>query len=614
MGVERVLRNKTLRTSSGPEGSSDKWVFLCAAEKPLPYPARLTKDNFLMLGGLLMYTALYRNFRPETFSQLIGQAPIVKILQNQINTGKTSHAYLFCGTRGTGKTSTARILAKGVNCLSEQRDKPCGTCENCISIKNGAFMDVIEIDAASNNGVDNIRELRESVKYPPQIGKCKVYIIDEVHMLSTGAFNALLKTLEEPPEKVIFILATTEPQKLPATIMSRCLRLDFKRISEMEMIESMTRICKEIGVTADASALALIAVNSDGSVRDCLSILDQCIAHGGDFVNRDNVVEILGTAGEAVFIELTDYVNARETAKALALIEKLMASGKDTKQFIKDWILHLRNLLMTKYLTDKGDVINLSFENIERISKQGQDITVEFIHSGIILLSSTLNDARWSSQPRTLLELAIIKLSEPELDTSIESLLVRISKLEAEIMRFKTKANSNSNIASDNSNIASDNSNIANDKPNIVSEDISMFTEINDEEAKLYSKILPKAGKEIVPVETMSKGQLEAEWAKIIEACEKEKGSFGILRNVTKMVGIDDTTIFVETKSGPAEDLMQRGKDAIRKIIEEVMGKPYRVVCNCSLEEKTTNKSNAISAEELAEQVSRKFGIEVEIE
>ncbi len=585
-----------------------------------------------------MYTALYRNFRPETFSQLVGQVPVVKILQNQIKNGNVSHAYLFCGTRGTGKTSTARILAKGVNCLSKLQEKPCGICENCISIKNGTFMDVIEIDAASNNGVDNIRELRESVKYPPQIGKCKVYIIDEVHMLSTGAFNALLKTLEEPPENVIFVLATTEPQKLPPTIMSRCLRLDFKRISEKELIKSMKSICSELNVEATEAALALIAANSDGSVRDSLSILDQCIAHGNSVVNRDNVVEMLGTAGEAVFIELTDYVFNRETAKALGLVEKVLAAGKDTKQFIKDWILHLRNLMMTKYINELEDIINLSCENIERLNKQGQDITVEFIHSSILLLSSTLNDAKWSSQPRTLLELSIIKIAEPEMDMSVEALLSRISILENnlnimkdEIGRAQT-ARQNSNDSSVKTQSAQISNSLAIDSlgpdesakreadDKVASFDDS-FEEISDDEEfpGQAGMQMPTITSDIKDIKKdvkddqpkLSKGQLETEWGKILDICEKEKGSFSILRSATKLIEMDENTLFIETRTSSAEEVINRNMEILLQLVEKYKGKEFRIKYSSKVDAALNQKK--ISAEEIAAAASNRLGIEVEI-
>lgn len=330
-----------------------------------------------------MYTALYRAYRPEIFDEILGQEHIVKILQNQINTDSVSHAYLFCGTRGTGKTTTARILAKGLNCLSEGK-KPCGKCSVCEGIREGTFLDVVEIDAASNNGVDNIRELRESVKYPPAAGRKKVYIIDEVHMLSSGAFNALLKTLEEPPEYVVFILATTEPQKLPATILSRCMRLDFKRVPESVLIKGMAKICGKRGIGVSEDALRIIAANADGSVRDGLSILDQCISGGDTDIEAEDVLEFLGASGEETFVELTELVRKGKTAEAIVLLAQVLSDGKDVRQFMRDWINHYRNLLMLKFIRNPQDVINLSVENTERLRRQSESIELEDINNGIL--------------------------------------------------------------------------------------------------------------------------------------------------------------------------------------------------------------------------------------
>ncbi|MBQ0079102.1 MAG: DNA polymerase III subunit gamma/tau [Eubacterium sp.] len=360
-----------------------------------------------------MYKALYREYRPEVFEEMLGQEHIVRILSNQIETDSTSHAYLFCGTRGTGKTTTARLLAKGLNCTSPGY-KPCGVCDACVAIKDGNYLDVVEIDAASNNGVDNIRELRESVKYPPAAGKKKVYIIDEVHMLSTGAFNALLKTLEEPPEYVTFILATTEPEKLPATILSRCMRLDFKRVPENALISGMADICMRKGINVTEDALRIIAANADGSVRDGLSILDQCIAGGDLNVDAADVLDFLGASGEETFIELTDLVRRGKTADALIFLAKALEDGKDVKQFTKDWVNHFRNLLMTKYIANPQDVINMSVENIERIRHQSEVLELADINAALLELSRTYNEARRSTQPRILLELSIVKLSTGE--------------------------------------------------------------------------------------------------------------------------------------------------------------------------------------------------------
>ena len=353
-----------------------------------------------------MYQALYRARRPEVFSEVLGQEHIIKILKNQIETDSVSHAYLFCGTRGTGKTTMARLLAKALNCTSEG-EKPCGTCQNCRAIAAGSFMDVIEIDAASNNGVDNIRELRESVKYPPQIGRKKIYIIDEVHMLSTGAFNALLKTLEEPPEDVVFVLCTTEPQKLPQTILSRCMRLDFRRIPQKILEDNMRDIMDERGVVISEDALKLLAVNADGSVRDGLSILDQVLASGDKFITRDDVLEYLGTVGDEFFIELTDLVALHKTGEALVLLDSALREGKDAKQLMKDWNAHYRNLLITKFMRNPENLLNMSAENIEKVKEQSMHIGFDEIDKAVRRISATINEARWSTQPRILMELDI---------------------------------------------------------------------------------------------------------------------------------------------------------------------------------------------------------------
>ena len=358
-----------------------------------------------------MYSAIYRDFRPDRFDQIVGQDHIVKVLKNQIAAGQTGHAYLFCGTRGTGKTTTARILAKALNCEAEDRSaRPCCECENCRAVRGGTFMDVIEIDAASNNGVDSIRELRESVKYPPVKGRNKVYIIDEVHMLSPGAFNALLKTLEEPPEHVVFILATTEPQKLPATILSRCMRLDFRRVSEEIIAENMRNICEARGISAEPAALALIAVNADGSVRDSLSILEQCISTGQDLISRADVAELLGTAGEEALIALTDSVIRGDVSEALIQLDQMIRAGSDVKQLMKEWLSHLRNLLMAKYVEESAGLLNMSAENAERVRRQSGEIDGNLLNYAIEELSKTISESRWSSQPRVLLEVCIVRL------------------------------------------------------------------------------------------------------------------------------------------------------------------------------------------------------------
>lgn len=357
-----------------------------------------------------MYTALYRTERPETFDEILGQEHIVKILKNQVKTGTVGHAYLFCGTRGTGKTSTARILAKAVNCTGEG-EKPCGACPNCQAIKNGAFIDMIEIDAASNNGVDNVRELRESVNYPPAVGKKKVYIIDEAHMLTSQALNALLKTLEEPPENVMFILATTDPQRLLQTILSRCLRLDFRRIPDVKISEHIKKICDARGVEITQDALRLLASNADGSVRDGLSLLDQCLSGGGSTLDRDTVLEYLGTVADDFFIKLTELVNNGDAASGILMLDEILRDGKDVKQLVSDWLSHYRSLLVSKFVESPENILNMSTENVAKLIEQSKNMDVSDISRGILTLSKSVNDVRYSSQPRILMELAIVMLS-----------------------------------------------------------------------------------------------------------------------------------------------------------------------------------------------------------
>lgn len=370
-----------------------------------------------------MQPALYRAERPEVFEDIIGQKHIVRILQNQIRTGTVSQAYLFAGTHGTGKTSTARILAKAVNCLEgepgeEGTKLPCGHCENCEAIREGRFVDVIELDAASNNGVDDLRSIIEMVKYPPTVGRYKVYIIDEVHMLSTAAENAFLKTLEEPPEHAIFILATTDPQKVRATIRSRCMQLNFRRVTEDELIEGMRRICEKRGINATGDALATIASRADGSVRDALSILEQCIAAGDKELSRAAVLEYTGAAGEDFFLALTGAVMDGDAGKALVYIDEIVKRGKDSRQILKDWLKHMRDLMIVKYVGKAERIVGASAENIARLRAQAGRTDAAFIERAIRLISEYINLGRYSERPRILLETAAVRLASPDGDAA----------------------------------------------------------------------------------------------------------------------------------------------------------------------------------------------------
>lgn len=359
-----------------------------------------------------MHLALYRSERPERFEEIIGQKHIVKILRNQIKKGTVSQSYLFAGTRGTGKTTTARILAKAVNCTCSDPgvDLPCGECANCRAITEGRFLDVVELDAAPNNGVESLRQITESVQYPPTVGKYKVYIIDEAHMLTDSAENAFLKTLEEPPAHVIFILATTNPEKIKATIKSRCLTLNFRHVSENDLLDGMRRICQKKAINIEEDALAVIARKADGSVRDALSLLEQCINAGDELITRELVLEYTGGAGDDFYIELTDAIRTGEAGTALADIDSMVRIGKDAKQLLSDWLLHYRNLMICKYVQDPSELVNASSENTARIVTQAKSLSDEAINYGIRLLSDTVNKAKFSTMPRILLETCVIKL------------------------------------------------------------------------------------------------------------------------------------------------------------------------------------------------------------
>ena len=323
----------------------------------------------------MSYTALYRKFRPGEFEDVKGQDHISKTLQNQIKADRIGHAYLFCGTRGTGKTSVAKIFAKAVNCEHPVNGSPCGVCDSCKAISSGTSMNVIEIDAASNNGVDNIREIREEVAYRPTEGKYKVYIIDEVHMLSIGAFNALLKTLEEPPEYVIFILATTEAHKIPITILSRCQRYDFKRITIDTIAARLADLMQKENIEVEEKAIRYVAKAADGSMRDALSILDQCIAfYLGQKLTYDNVLEVLGAVDTEVFSRLLRELLERNVAKVMKSLDELVMQGCELSQLAADFTWYLRNLLLAKSSDNMEDVLDVSTENLAQLKEEAQMI------------------------------------------------------------------------------------------------------------------------------------------------------------------------------------------------------------------------------------------------
>ena len=387
----------------------------------------------------MAYTALYREWRPRTFYDVVGQEHITTTLKNQILNNRIAHAYLFCGTRGTGKTSTAKVFAKALNCLNLKDGEPCNECEMCRKINEGLAIDVTELDAASNNGVDKIRDIIDDVKYPPQEARYKVYIMDEVHMLSAGAVNAFLKTLEEPPNNVIFILATTDPQKLPITILSRCQRFDFKRINNSDITARLRKIVNDQNVLADERSLNLIARVSDGAMRDSLSILDQAISMGNGNVDYNTVVSMLGLVTNEHLFNLVNAIILRSVEKSIEIIEDVIYLGKDIYLFIKDLIAHYRNLLMVKVTNNPEEVLDMSEENIALIKEQGARLRAEEIMRCIRILQEAENNAKLSKQARLYCELAVIKMCKIEYDTSNEVMLTRLNKLEESLRNGSIK-------------------------------------------------------------------------------------------------------------------------------------------------------------------------------
>ncbi len=382
----------------------------------------------------MSYVALYRKFRPNEFEDVKGQDAIVKTLKNQIRANRIGHAYLFCGTRGTGKTTVAKIFAKAVNCEHTADGSPCGECAACKSIASGASMNVIEIDAASNNGVDNIREIREEVAYRPTEGRYKVYIIDEVHMLSIGAFNALLKTLEEPPEYVIFILATTEAHKIPVTILSRCQRYDFKRISIDTISARLRELIDKEQWDVEDKAVRYIAKMADGSMRDSLSLLDQCASfYIGEKLTYDHVLEVLGAVDTEVFSRLLRELISMDVRRVIKTVEDLVMQGRELSQLAADFTWYLRNLLLVKGSDHMEDILDVSTENLAQLKEEAQMIDNDTLIRYIRIFSELTNQLRYSSQKRVLLEVTLIKLCCPAMETSQDALLDRIRAVEKQL-------------------------------------------------------------------------------------------------------------------------------------------------------------------------------------
>ncbi len=387
----------------------------------------------------MTYQVLYRKWRPKTFADVSGQSHIIAALRNGVREGKPAHAYLFIGSRGTGKTSCAKILAKAVNCLDPQDGNPCNRCDNCRGIDDGSILDVVEIDAASNNGVDNIRDLREAVNFTPAVAKYRVYIIDEVHMLSDGAFNALLKTLEEPPAHVIFILATTEAHKMPATILSRCQRFDFSRIAPEDIAARLKTVADGEGFSIDSDAAMLLARLADGAMRDALSLTDQCLSRSRE-ITVDVVAEATGLAGREHLYQLSDAIRRRDSGEALAVIDRLYTASRDMARLCVEWLEFYRELMLCKSVLRPEEIIIATDAELARLKAEAEQYSLSAVLYGMETLQNTARRLQAGADRRLEIEMAAMKLTNPALDSSPEALVTRIEQLEAALRRLEAGA------------------------------------------------------------------------------------------------------------------------------------------------------------------------------
>lgn len=512
-----------------------------------------------------MHLALYRSERPERFDEIIGQKHIVKILQNQVKTGNVRQAYLFTGTRGTGKTTTARILAKALNCTGNPADGnlPCGECDNCKAIKEGRFIDVVELDAASNNSVVQIRDIIDNCQFPPMFSKYKIYIIDEVHMLSTSAENAFLKTLEEPPKHVIFILATTDPGKVRETIRSRCMRLDFRRVSEAELVIGLRRICDRKNIDITDEALSLVAQKADGSVRDALSILEQCISGGDAHLGVEEVQDYLGIAGLYFYLELTQAVIERDMNRALTSVNQMIRSGKDAKLMLSDWMGHYRDLMVSKYVDDAEGILSSSKENVERMRAQASQLDSKALEDAIRLLSEYVNLGRYSTQPRILLETAILHLMNGEAvpSSQVDAILRRAPKTGVNLPKRPMKAVAVS-LEDSAEEMAEELS-----KPEVSESEVHQFEASKSEATKLTLSEF-KAAASPLPMD------LDTMWNQIVdEVASDGNSSFRIFVGCTSYIDeIRNGEIIIKVKSNKlamAEDNRENILAAARKLFGE---------------------------------------------
>ena len=521
----------------------------------------------------MAYVALYRKWRPKDFAGLIGQDHISKTLANAIISGRIGHAYLFAGPRGTGKTSTAKIFAKALNCQDGPTPTPCNVCSCCLKINEGSSMDVFEIDAASNRGIDEIRELRETVKFAPVDGRYKVYIIDEVHMLTTEAFNALLKTLEEPPAHVVFILATTEAHKVPATIQSRCQRYDFKRITSREIELRLQEVVEKSQMQASEESLHIIAVHADGGMRDALSILDQCASLSNGTMDADMVRNILGIVGNAWIWKMTDALLAHDAMELLKLTDALLSAGKSVKQILTEWVLHLRSLMIYQAV-GKPAGIELYSEDEEILERQAAQVTHENIVQWMQKLHEASSEAKWAPQPRIVLEVSMLALCyQVQTDQTAgdgeaeEQNSARIRQMEGQIAELRAKIDHMQTLP--------------------VTSQPQPFVQIAMPGSPTTSgKAKPAVRMQEVPPPQMTTEISEDGrilWERVLEALKKQ-GKMPVLACIKsgEVRGMNEGQFFISFKSSfmKARTEKEDYRILLEGILQELCGRPMRLVCS----------------------------------
>lgn len=534
-----------------------------------------------------MYQALYREYRPQTFDEILGQEHITRTLKQQVVNNNLSHAYLFSGTRGTGKTTAAKVLSRAINCLNPREGNPCNECDNCKAILEENIMDVIEMDAASNNGVDDIRDLRDKVIYPPSKVKYKVYIIDEVHMLSKGAFNALLKTLEEPPKHLVFILATTEKEKLPPTILSRCQRFNFKRVSTKDIVKNMKNISGKLDIQIEDNALNLIARNADGAMRDALSLLDQCISYGDKNIDYKDAINILGIANKDLLFGLVDSIISKDLEEVLNMVDTIIQDGKDINQFIKDLVNHIRDLLIVKTSKNPQDI--LESPDIELLIDQAKNIDTSFYLNALDILTDAHNKAKWSSQPRIILEVALVNI----LNMEGISLIERVKRLEEKINK----------LGSDNYEISKKVDTPQTPKPK------------DDKVDKVERKPTEKTSTNLESKE-LNYHIIEQQWANVLQNIKKDnirvyafmiEGELLKYENNMVTIGYDDNFSFHRD----AINNSKQNKDAVEQVISNYFNSDINVnlIMKNSFEKKSRNLETNIDDE--IKEVQNYFGKDI---